>query len=320
MKGKIVCIIGYGSIGKKYADLLKKNFKNFKIILVRSGKHKKNKNSFDEVIGLKNILELKPFFCIISSYTSEHINNALFLAKNNIPFFVEKPLSNNLKNLSKLNSVIKKKKLLNQVGYVFRHKKLFKYLKQILLKENIISANIICVSDLKKWRKGIHFTQTNSAQKKFGGGVLLELSHEIDYCRFLFDEITHIICNFKSKKNLKLNVEDEAKIYAKTKKNILLSIFLSFSSKIENRSCTIMTDKGFINFDIRKNEIIYYGKKISFKKDKQNMYLCQLKYFLSSLKKSKKGYPSIEDGIKTQKVLSAATKSNIMKKEMKLSL
>ena len=42
------------------------------------------------------------------------------------------------------------------------------------------------------YRKNIDYKKSNSAKKKFGGGLLLELSHEIDYIKWLFGNISLI--------------------------------------------------------------------------------------------------------------------------------
>ena len=47
-------------------------------------------------------------------------------------------------------------------------------------------------SYLPKWRKNIVYSNSNSAKKKYGGGVLLELSHELDYLQWIFSSVKKI--------------------------------------------------------------------------------------------------------------------------------
>ena len=49
-----------------------------------------------------------------------------------------------------------------------------------------------CFSFLPNWRNNINYKNSNSAKKKLGGGVALELSHEIDLANYLF-QIKNII-------------------------------------------------------------------------------------------------------------------------------
>ena len=50
-----------------------------------------------------------------------------------------------------------------------------------------------------------------SANKKLGGGVLLELSHEIDYATWLLG-IHFTLCSSRKLSNLDLDVEDYANL------------------------------------------------------------------------------------------------------------
>ena len=42
---------------------------------------------------------------------------------------------------------------------------------------------------LPEWRKNTDYRKGVSARQDLGGGVLLELSHEIDYIQWIFGEI-----------------------------------------------------------------------------------------------------------------------------------
>ena len=108
-----VLVVGYGSIGKRYIENLSK-FSNMEI-LVCSKRHydnflrKKNCRLFD---SLDDCIKEKPKFAIITNETYLHIKTALKLASAGIHLFIEKPLSNSLRGLSKLMDIAKKKKLI----------------------------------------------------------------------------------------------------------------------------------------------------------------------------------------------------------------
>ena len=54
-------------------------------------------------------------------------------------------------------------------------------------------------SFLPQWRKDISYENSVSAQKKLGGGVRLELSHDIDYLNLIFGNLkysTYLIKKF----------------------------------------------------------------------------------------------------------------------------
>ncbi len=53
-------------------------------------------------------------------------------------------------------------------------------------------TSVECGSYLPDWRPGNNYKKSVSAKKDLGGGVLLELSHELDYIRWIFGEIKNI--------------------------------------------------------------------------------------------------------------------------------
>ena len=74
------------------------------------------------------------------------------------------------------------------VGYNLRFHPLLKYLKKYLSQSNdkLLSVNIYAGSYLPDWRKNTNYVKSYSASKRKGGGVELDLSHEIDYASWLF--------------------------------------------------------------------------------------------------------------------------------------
>ena len=56
----------------------------------------------------------------------------------------------------------------------------------------IVKVNSKASSYLPDWRKNKNFRKSVSSQKKLGGGVLLELSHELDYLLWFFKDIRSV--------------------------------------------------------------------------------------------------------------------------------
>ena len=67
-------------------------------------------------------------------------------------------------------------------------------------------------SILPDWRPQSDYRKGVSAIKKLGGGVLLELSHEIDYATWLFGNPISLFCSSRKLSNLDLDVEDYANL------------------------------------------------------------------------------------------------------------
>ena len=102
-------------------------------------------------------------------------------------------------------------------------------------------------------------------KKKLGGGILLELSHELDYLNWIFKEIK-IIHSFNRKiSKLEIDTDDVLNIIGQINKSILFTLNMNFFSKIPTRSIKIDGNNFSLNADLMKNEILIVkgGRKIN---------------------------------------------------------
>ena len=107
-------VIGYGSIGKRHINNLT-SIRGTKVIVVtkRLGDQFLKKKNCILVTSIKQGIKMNPDFAIISNETHLHNKTALVLAKNGINLLIEKPLSHNLRGISNLLEIVKRKKLDN---------------------------------------------------------------------------------------------------------------------------------------------------------------------------------------------------------------
>ncbi len=277
MKKKVL-IVGYGSIGKKHARILKKLNIVSKIYVLT----KQNCKKFIKIKNFKEIKIIDPDYIIIASRTSDHYKHLLLIEKilKNKIILVEKPLFKDFKRIK-----IKRNKVF--VGYNLRYHPIIKFIKNFIEKRKIFSVHINCHSYLPNWRKGVDYSKSNTAKRKYGGGALLELSHELDYLQLLFDKIyklNHVIV--KKISNLKINTDDYVNIIGKTiKSNFCVNLNL-FSLQIQRK--IMINGKGFsLEGDLIENTIRIFEKdkkKIKkFKVDTEYTYKVQHKSLLSNV-------------------------------------
>ena len=123
--------------------------------------------------------------------------------------FIEKPISHSLENIDKLENEIRKRKLLTYVAYNMRFHPIMNNLKELTSgDEKPIYFRAICSSYLPNWRPRQDYSKSYSAKKEMGGGVILDLSHEIDYLTWLFGEIKDIDGYCGKISNLEIDGED----------------------------------------------------------------------------------------------------------------
>ncbi len=274
---KTVLIIGYGSIGKKHAKLLKK-FKNISKIYILT---KQKCSNFNRVKSISEVHKIDPDYILICSRTSDHFKHLSYLEKNlkNKIILVEKPIFENFKNFRVQNNKV-------FIGYNLRYHPVINFIKNYIKNKKIFSINVSCYSYLPNWRKNINYTKSNSAKKKYGGGVLLELSHEIDYVQWIFKKISKINhVKIKKISNLKTDAEDCVSIIGKTNFGDFI-IDLNYFSLYLQRLVIINGNDFTLKGDLIYNSVEIFKKNkkkvIKFKIDKNYTYNLQHKSLLSN--------------------------------------
>ena len=202
-----------------------------------------------------------------------------------------------------------------------------KHLNELIKKNKLGKIKIVKVDTgyyLPFWRKK-DYKKTVSSRKELGGGVLLELSHELNYLIQLFDLPKSIQANIGKISELKLNVEDYANLFLKFKKGIVCSCNLDFINKNYTRKLEIISDKGNFIWDFKKNiirkSIINLNSKNRnlkiIKFSKKDSYYLSIKYFLD-LCEQKKSNPDIKNAINTLRLVIYAKKSALLNKSIML--
>ena len=238
-----VLIIGYGSIGRKHAFLLRKKLKIKNIFIFT----KQKINSYRSIHNLNDLKIIKPNYIIVASPTKFHFNHLQYIEKKfkKIKILVEKPLYDKNKNLKIKNNRV-------FVGYNLRFHPIVKYIKKKLNRKKNIDIKIISNSFLPNWRKNRNYKKTSSAINKLGGGVILDLSHELDLARWLFGEISPKYVVSGKFSTLKIDTDDLLKLYGKINK-ANLSLDLNYYSRIPMRKIIVDQTNSTFHADLIKN-------------------------------------------------------------------
>ena len=247
-----VLLIGFGSIGKRHYEVLSKIPKIKTIDLVTKQDIKDNV-CYKNLEGIDNINKYDYF--VIATQTNKHFEQLKFLEENlkDKLIFCEKPLFESKKDLE-----IKNNKLF--VGYVLRFHPLLKKLKEFIKDEKIILINAKCGQYLPQWRKNIDYKNSYSAKKEEGGGVLLDLSHEIDYVQWLFGKINEIKSYQVKISDLEINSDDLTMLIGKTDKNIFVNISIDYISKNTHRKLLVESFENSYELDFISNKLIKKDK------------------------------------------------------------
>lgn len=291
---KQVLVIGYGSIGKRHV----RNLLELGIIPYVLTKYpdKANVNFIKDLAVIKN---RKIEYCIISSPTARHLSDfkdCLSLKTDKIKnILIEKPLEASFFKAKEIKNIAVKYDFNVFVSYNLRFIRRFDIIKKFIkkYKNTIKIVEVTAGQDLREWRPGKDIKNSYSAYRDSGGGVDMDLSHEIDYVLWLFGKEFGNKMMYRSNiSGLKIESPDIFKLILDYKK-FIVDITLDYIRKPKERYLKILCDTG--------NNLYY-----DFVKDKNSIndsYKSMLRAFLGVDKGNKAKLCSLEAGLDVLKVL-----------------
>ena len=172
MVGNRIAVIGAGTIGQRHAKNLRALGIDIDHIPWRS---------FDaESFALQRDLRA----AIIATSTQIRLEIISLCAKMNLPLYVEKPLAYSPGMIEEIYSAAAPVAGRSMVGFMMRYHPALAALKEEDLGD-IYRFSFEIGHDVRQWRPNWHFRESYAAQPE-GGGVLLDLSHEVDMATMLF--------------------------------------------------------------------------------------------------------------------------------------
>ena len=326
-----VLIVGYGSVGKRHVNNLLK-YTNSEIIICskRNDLNLSRKKNVKIFKSLDKCLSEKPDIGFITNETAYHIPTSIKLAKVGLDLFIEKPLSDSMKNIPVLNKIVKQKKLVIQMGYNLRFHKCINKIRQLVKQKKIgriISIQAENGSYLPDWHPSEDYRKGYAGKKRLGGGIVLTQIHDVDYLYWIFGNPKSIFSFTGKFSNLDISVEDYSASIIQFKNKITAELHLDFFQGPEYRKCKIKGTNGIIFWDSISNEVKLFSNRkkrwISVLKlknyERNQMYIDEIKHFIKCVKSRKKTVNSLDDGIKTLNIALAMKKSATYKKIIKLT-
>lgn len=256
-----------------------------KLVIVGLGfigkRHKKNL----ELLGH----EVVPSFekadgSLVCNPTALHLETALKFTRLGMPVFIEKPLSHNLNGIEQLKGNI-------LIGYCLRFDHSLREFKQKISQAKIQSVKIVCQSWLPDWHPKTDYRQSYSAKKELGGGVLLDLSHEIDYALWFFGPVKTVKAKLQMAPELQIETEAIADLELEFVSGIKAKIHLSYASRQPARFCEIKTSNQVLRWDFQPNN---------------EMYLEEMKHFINVVNKKETPLVTVADGRRVLEVIETA--------------
>ena len=332
-------VIGCGSIGRRHAkNLLALGHTVIAIDVSPDGRRRmENDLGAKTFASLSSALSQKPSAALICTPPATHIalaKKALFAGCH---VFIEKPVSDRLQGVDSIAALARKKKKIAQVGYNLRFVPGLAKLKEALQSGKYgkpLSGRAIFAQYLPYWRPGTDYRKGYTGKRKFGGGIILEASHELDYICWLLGSPKKLSCFARRVSWLEVDTEDNADVLLEFRSGATANVHLDFVRQDYRRGCEIMCEKGTLiwNLDWKSGrntlearsfnplhpEKINSEMLLDVPWDTNDMYVAELEAFISAVKGGKRIGAGIEDGKLALKIALAALDSSKKGKAVKL--
>jgi len=296
-----VLIVGLGSIARKHITVLKVIFPDLSLYALRSTKNAKNEEGISNLYSIDDLGSLALDFVIISNPTANHKQTIEQLIPYQIPLFIEKPVFNNL-NADIILQQIRKINLTTYVACNLRFLGCIQFVKQFVIDKRINEVNSYCGSYLPDWRPGQDFRNIYSANIEMGGGVHIDLIHEIDYLYWLFGKPEQIYSNKTNRSSLNISAVDYAN-YLFIYNDFCTNVVLNYYRRDPKRSLEILLEEGTLYVDLLENKVTFNDEVIYISNKRIiDTYEDQLRFFVGQVLKNKVKFNSIEEAFEVLKL------------------
>jgi predicted dehydrogenase len=319
---KKILVVGNGSIGSRHLRIARKQFPNAEInVLGRSVVSKIPKFSSGYLTTVEEAIQYAPQIAVIANPSTFHIPVAHALAKSGTHLLIEKPISSATDGVFELIETCKENDCVLQVGYNLRYSpslQNFRKLLQTGLIGEFLSVRCEVGQYLPTWRPEHDYRQGVSAIKDLGGGVLLELSHELDYLQWIFGDVDWVRATLTQQSSLEIDVEDSAHLtlgfISKTYERQLIGILnMDFIRHDQTRICTVIGSKGSLRWDGITGEVSVFEEGASSWRKlfthtplRDETYLAEWQEFVSCVDTGTAPSVTGQDGLRVLEVVESA--------------
>lgn len=311
-----VLVAGMGSIGRRHLQNLRALQPDLHVTVFRPRTQAPPDLPCDEVLyHWEQVLAGRYDAAILATPAPQHVPAALALARAHVHLFIEKPLSDSLAGVEELLELGRRNGRVLMVGYNLRFHRPLQVLRRAIEEGRIgrvLSARAEVGQWLPDWRSGQDVRDSISGRRDLGGGVVLELSHEIDCLRWLVgSEVCAVSAQMGHVSDLPIDVEDVAEITLRFANGALGHAHLDMLQRPPARACRIIGATGQLAWDAQSQAVrwcpletgVWTELPAGPAPDRNDMYVEELRHFLQCVRE---GRPPPIDGAEGRRTLEVA--------------
>lgn len=320
-------IAGFGSIGRRhFRNLLALGERD---IVIYHTHHATIPD--DELAGfpvetdMRAALAHQPDAVIITNPTALHLDVAIPAAQCGCHLLIEKPLSHSMAKVDELEQAVKENHNKVLIGFQFRFHPGLQHIKK-LLDEGAIGEPVSVRAHWGEYLPGWHpwedYKKGYAARPELGGGVVLTLSHPLDYLRWFLGEVDSLSA-ITSNNGLMMPVEDNAEIMLRFENSALGSIHLDYLQRPASHWLEIIGTLGMIRWDnadgiTRLTKVGSEEKAITLQEiyppegfERNSMFMDELRHFREVSSGKVEPICNLNDGVMALRLALAARQEQI---------
>lgn len=239
-------VIGAGSAGMRHKSVLHNIGCETEIFSRRDASRLRTIDSLHSTIS-----DFRPEYVVIATETSAHKTAVQSLVDCSYggKLLVEKPLAVDAEVLCRLAC----RRV--GVGFNLRFHPVLVHLRDVLQTRVVYSVAIYCGQHLTTWRPGRTVESQYSAQSRLGGGVLRDLSHELDYATWLFGDVNRLVALGGHITEITTDADDAWGILMDCSKAPIITMQLNYFDTKKQRQIIVNTSDGTFIADLVGNTL-----------------------------------------------------------------
>ncbi|MFC4161596.1 Gfo/Idh/MocA family protein [Chitinimonas lacunae] len=283
-------VIGQGSIGQRHARLLGEL--GLAVATV-SGRAEVGPGRYRELSAALD--DWQPDYVVVANDTADHASTLNSLAGFAGLVLVEKPL---FAQVAPLPTGLR-----GFVGYNLRFHPLLRSLRQRLDGLRLISLTATVGQYLPNWRPGSDYRQGNSASRARGGGVLRDLSHELDYLLWLGGDWQAVAALGGRFSSLEIDSDDVFQLLLAGQRCPVVSARLDYLEHDVRRELAVLADGYSFLLDFVAGRLVSNGTVELCMTGRDDTYLAQHRALLAG---EHAELCSLEQGLSVVRLIEAA--------------
>ncbi len=315
-------IAGLGSIGRRHLRNLRALGEQ-DVLLYRTGRATLPD---DELAGLpvetdlRKALDRKPEAVIVANPTALHLDVAIPAARQGCHILMEKPITHDLERLDELKDALRQGGGQFLTGFQFRFHPGLQTVAR-LLQEDAIGRPVVAHAQWGEYLPGWHpwedYRKSYSARQDLGGGVVLTLSHPLDYLRWLLGDVQSLWAYAGHFSDLEIAVDDVAEIGLRFCGGATGGLHLNYIQQPPVHRLEIVGSQGTILWDNADGVArVYRAATAGWEAfpppagfERNDLFLAELRHFIAVIRGEAASLCTLEDGIETLRLALAVHKS-----------